>query len=214
MTHDICRLTAKNRDQLRNPTLGNRVWATFTFLVSLASNNRLTRTSVTILFRPLSQYKVRCFVGLHQQQHNNNDTVLRPLHRSTCVSRHLQLRTEEDFVGTKFYCPHALADGNQRIRIREKTLEFSSTVLSTLSPNLRSTPKFAEIVLEKLSTWTSVSGLHVMTRDPLTYCRALAIAELSMGPFCMTRSNPTHQLTDPTHYMWKNWTQLDPTQYN
>ena len=23
-------LTAKNRDQLRNPTLGNRVWATFT----------------------------------------------------------------------------------------------------------------------------------------------------------------------------------------
>ena len=24
-----CRLTAKNRDQLRNPTLGNRVWATF-----------------------------------------------------------------------------------------------------------------------------------------------------------------------------------------
>jgi len=29
MTHVICRLTAKNRDQLRNPTLGNRVWATF-----------------------------------------------------------------------------------------------------------------------------------------------------------------------------------------
>ena len=37
----------------------------------------------------------------------------------------------EDFVG-KFYCPHALAD--QRIRTTEKTLEFSSTVLSTLSP--------------------------------------------------------------------------------
>jgi len=29
MTHATCRLTAKNRDQLRNPTLGNRVWATF-----------------------------------------------------------------------------------------------------------------------------------------------------------------------------------------
>ena len=28
MTHITCRLTAKNRDQLRN-TLGNRVWATF-----------------------------------------------------------------------------------------------------------------------------------------------------------------------------------------
>jgi len=31
MTHVTCRLTAKNLDQLRNPTLGNRVWATFTF---------------------------------------------------------------------------------------------------------------------------------------------------------------------------------------
>jgi len=31
MTHVTCRLTAKNRDQLRNPTLGNRVWATFTY---------------------------------------------------------------------------------------------------------------------------------------------------------------------------------------
>ena len=28
MTHVTCRLTAKNRDQLRNSTLGNRVWAT------------------------------------------------------------------------------------------------------------------------------------------------------------------------------------------
>ena len=31
MTHVTCGLIAKNRDQLRNPTLGNRVWATFTF---------------------------------------------------------------------------------------------------------------------------------------------------------------------------------------
>ena len=32
-THVTCRLTAKNRDQLRNPTLGNRVRATFTFTI-------------------------------------------------------------------------------------------------------------------------------------------------------------------------------------
>jgi len=37
MTHDTCRLTAKNRDQLRNPTLGNRVWVTFTFLFTVLS---------------------------------------------------------------------------------------------------------------------------------------------------------------------------------
>ena len=29
MNHVTCRLTAKNRDQLRNATLGNRVWASF-----------------------------------------------------------------------------------------------------------------------------------------------------------------------------------------
>jgi len=31
-----------------------------------------------------------------------------------------------DFARVKFYCPHALADGNQCIRTRENTLEFSS----------------------------------------------------------------------------------------
>ena len=34
MIHATCRLTTKNRDQLRNPTLGDRVWATCTFLCS------------------------------------------------------------------------------------------------------------------------------------------------------------------------------------
>jgi len=31
MTHVSCRLTAMNRGQIWNPTLGNRVWASFTF---------------------------------------------------------------------------------------------------------------------------------------------------------------------------------------
>ena len=38
MTHVTCRLTAKNRDQLRNPTLGNGVWATF--LVPITRKHR------------------------------------------------------------------------------------------------------------------------------------------------------------------------------
>ena len=33
MTHVTCRLTAQNRDQLRNPALSNRVWATFSFFL-------------------------------------------------------------------------------------------------------------------------------------------------------------------------------------
>jgi len=35
MTHVTCRLSAKNQHQLWNPTLGNRVWATFTLLLVL-----------------------------------------------------------------------------------------------------------------------------------------------------------------------------------
>ena len=38
MTHITCRLTSKNRDELRHPTLGNRVWATFTFLLGAYFN--------------------------------------------------------------------------------------------------------------------------------------------------------------------------------
>jgi len=34
MTHVTCRRSTNNRDQLRNPTLGNRVWSTFTFFIS------------------------------------------------------------------------------------------------------------------------------------------------------------------------------------
>jgi len=38
--YDLHHLQAdcQNRDQLRNPTLGNRVWATFTFLVQVIAS--------------------------------------------------------------------------------------------------------------------------------------------------------------------------------
>jgi len=35
-----------------------------------------------------------------------------------------------------FYCPHRLAEGNQIIQIREKTLEFSQMVLSYTHINI------------------------------------------------------------------------------
>jgi len=44
MTHVTCRLTAKNRDQLRKPTLGNRVWATFTCFYLYMRNRRTDTT--------------------------------------------------------------------------------------------------------------------------------------------------------------------------
>jgi len=43
MTHVTYRLTAKNRDQLQNSMLGNRVWATFTFFTYF-------KLKLTILF--------------------------------------------------------------------------------------------------------------------------------------------------------------------
>jgi len=51
MTHVTCRLTAKNRGQLRNLTLGNRVWATFTFFTySLRSSVDSKQTDTTDRF--------------------------------------------------------------------------------------------------------------------------------------------------------------------
>ena len=49
MTHVTCRLTAKNRDQLRNPTLGNRVWATFLRVSPLIPTHYHSSTAVLLL---------------------------------------------------------------------------------------------------------------------------------------------------------------------
>jgi len=51
--------------------------------------------------------------------------VLQPLYTSTCVSRHLQLRTGGHFVGSKFYCPHAFADGKSRTLIGSHILQVA-----------------------------------------------------------------------------------------
>ena len=48
MTRVTCRLTAKNRDQLRNPTLGNRVWATFTFFAISKKSAEYLNKTVTV----------------------------------------------------------------------------------------------------------------------------------------------------------------------
>ena len=66
------------------------------------------------------------------KDHSEKQPVLRPLHRSTCVSQHPQSRTG-GFCWCNVLLSAALADGIQRIRIREKTLVLSSTVLCTLS---------------------------------------------------------------------------------
>jgi len=44
-----CMLTAKNRDQLRNPTLGNRVWASFTFLSAVKKRRAVSLRHLSCL---------------------------------------------------------------------------------------------------------------------------------------------------------------------
>jgi len=60
-------------------------------------------------------------------QQQNNHPVLQPLYRSTCLSQHLHIRIG-GFCWCKVLLPTCSADGNQHIHIREKTLEFSSTL--------------------------------------------------------------------------------------
>ena len=55
MTHVTYRLTTKNRDQLRNPTFGNRVLATFTFLLLI-----IYVISEKIICNPLSHPTWKC----------------------------------------------------------------------------------------------------------------------------------------------------------
>ena len=62
-------------------------------------------------------------LAIQQQQHN---------HRFTAIIQVDLCYELVDFVGAKFYCPHALADGNQRIRIREKTLSSEQCYLHCL----------------------------------------------------------------------------------
>jgi len=54
---------------------------------------------------------------MHKETYNtvSNTTttttiILRPLYKTTCISRHHNEELE-DFVGAKYYCPHALGDG-------------------------------------------------------------------------------------------------------
>ena len=60
MTHITCRLTAKNRDQLRNPTLDNRARATFTFLLlHKAMTERNKEIELEISWRRRCDHAVR-----------------------------------------------------------------------------------------------------------------------------------------------------------
>jgi len=62
MTHVTCRLTAKNRNQLLNPTLGNRVWAIFTFTFYLCfTNTQVSFSAFCLVLYGCPFYGLRVF---------------------------------------------------------------------------------------------------------------------------------------------------------
>jgi len=88
MTHVTCRLTTKNRDQLRNPMLGNRVWATFTFLTQLekstVSNDLVKRFNVVLYWSRASASRLyRVLIGCSETRTVSARLVL----NTCCVMR-------------------------------------------------------------------------------------------------------------------------------
>jgi len=63
MTHVTCRLTAKNRDQLRNPTLGNRVWADLYLLSFITRSTQYVVSVVSVSVRLSSRSTASAAAG-------------------------------------------------------------------------------------------------------------------------------------------------------
>ena len=67
MTRVTCRLTAKNWDQLRNPTLGSRVWATFFTYALWGNGTACDRSLIVGRFDDLSLGSWNCAI---MREHN------------------------------------------------------------------------------------------------------------------------------------------------
>ena len=113
MTHVTCRLTAKNRDQLRNPALGNRVWASFTFLETLTE-------ALDVKFSADRAYAV--LPGLPQPCDQQTDRQTdRP--RYTCSNRPRTLETLTEALGVEFSADRADA-GLTGLPLLQASIEF------------------------------------------------------------------------------------------
>jgi len=67
---------------------------------------------------------------------------------------------------------------------------LSSTICLRQCHRTMSIRSFRPLAKWKTANWSETK--------PRVRPRPASLAELSMGPFCVTQSNPTHRLTDPT----------------
>ena len=101
MTHVTCRLTAKNRDQLRNPTLCNRVWTTFTIytarLVSACETDMHLHLPFFAFFSALSLYFFP-YPGSLLFSHSCTHSCTFPSVTLTCCIKHFSRYTQVDVL--------------------------------------------------------------------------------------------------------------------
>jgi len=92
MTHVTCRLTAKNRDQLRNATLGTRVWAipfTHAYCTIERCSSVDTRTFpgvFVVVCYLLTHSACACDLMLHNSQTTSANYHIRPSTTPYCAS--------------------------------------------------------------------------------------------------------------------------------
>jgi len=69
---------------------------------------------ICVLSNPFGKlsFKMECmYMNVCVVCYVHTATILWPPYRATCISQHRSYELE-DFIGAKFYCPHAVADGN------------------------------------------------------------------------------------------------------
>jgi len=96
---------------------------------------------------------------------------------------------------------------------------LSVGLLVSISPELRVQSLHLRVSFHLVCRVRVADRLHLSDSacpDSVLPVASQSDPELSTGPFCVTRSNPTHQPTDPTQRTTsgKIVTQPDPTQYN
>ena len=123
MTHITCRLAAKNRDQLRNPTLGNRVWASFYTLCIGWLIRRVVWRTVGFDVERGSDESEECSVehdrAVAVERHVHRHQPLQPQHRSSLApaparSRPLPYRNDTQQNATLRAAPDAVRCGAAR----------------------------------------------------------------------------------------------------
>ena len=88
MTRVSCRLTAKKRDQLWNPTFGNRVWATFFSCIDFMKRVEMWHSPHMKLASPAGGIAKFLCIPLHKSRLHHTQGMRMPCHMPCLVQVH------------------------------------------------------------------------------------------------------------------------------